>query len=104
MNDSQILKLYTVTLECTAVVLATSERDAENVFRSNQGNILAGDGADICCDGEIKDEDDLPSEWEVECQPYGGTHNRTIAEWLDLAPPEVVRDSKTIDMFAQVAP
>ncbi len=101
---SEIQRLYAVTMEVTAVVLATSERDAEAVFKYAQGDILSDGGADIFVDCEIKSIADLPPNWDEDCQPYGAKASRTIVEWLDLAPPEIVRDTKTIDMFAELQP
>lgn len=100
MTSSVIQKLYSVTMEVTAVVLATSEREAETNFRYHQGDILL-DHADVCCDGVIADEDELSDGWDAECLPYGDREERPISYWLDL-PPEPVRDTKTIDMFAEV--
>lgn len=98
MTASKVQKLYTVRMEVTAVVLATSERDAESVFCHHQGDILL-DHCDACCEGVIADEDELPDGWEADCLPYGDREERTIGYWLDL-PPEPIPDTKTIDMFA----
>lgn len=100
-STSEIQKLYSVTMEVTAVVLAASEREAEEVFREHQSAILLDGDYEPDCGREIKVETDLPDGWEVDCLPYGCAERLSIGDWLDLAPPEVVRDTKTIDMFAE---
>lgn len=95
-----INRLYTVSATLTAVIMATSEREAELRFRENFGEIK-GQPIDAVADWEIRTEDDLPGHWDVECMPYGPRDNAlTIGEFLDVLPPPVVRDTKTVDMFA----
>ncbi len=103
-TESQIQRLYAVTMEVTAVVLATSESDAERVFGVHKSAILSDGNYQPECQFEVREELDLPDSWEVDCLPYGGAEQRPIADWLDLLPPPVVRDTKTIDMFAEVKP
>ncbi|HEX8610170.1 MAG TPA: hypothetical protein VF800_02695 [Telluria sp.] len=103
-TTKEIQKLYSVTVTVTAVILATSERSAESAFRSAQSEILSDYSGDVWTDCEVKNAADLPPGWDEECLPYGTKVQHTIGQWLDLAPPEVVRDTKTIDMFAGVAP
>lgn len=95
-----INRLYTVSATLTAVIMATSEREAEIRFRENFGEIK-DQPIDAVADWEIRTEDDLPGHWDVECMPYGPSENTlTIGEFLDVLPPLVVRDTKTVDMFA----
>lgn len=100
----EVQKLFAVRMEVTAVVLATSERDAERVFSVHQRAILSDGDHEPECSYEVKTEIDLPGGWEVDCLPYGCADQHEISYWLDQAPPEVVRDTKTIDMFGGVAP
>lgn len=96
-----INRLYTVSATVTAVVMATSELEAERRFKSDFGDIIADQHVDAVADEEIRTEDDLPDDWTVDCLPYGPRDNTlTIGEFLDAPPPPVVRDTKTVDMFA----
>lgn len=99
---SQVQKLYAVNMVVTAVVVATSERDAERVFGVHKSAIISDGDYDPECDYEIKAGSPLPWGWEMDCLPYGNPADQTIGAWLDQKPPEVVRDTKTIDMFAAV--
>ena len=95
-----INRLYTVSATLTAVIMATSEREAETRFKSDFGEIK-DQPIDAVADGEIRTEADLPDDWTVDCLPYGPRDNAlTIGEFLDAPPPPVVRDTKTVDMFA----
>jgi hypothetical protein len=96
-----ILRLYEVSTTVTAVVLATSELEAEKLFKSDFGDIISDQGIDAQADCEISDAKSLPDDWDTDCMPYG-PHGNTlnIGQCLDLVPPPVVRDKKTIDMFA----
>ena len=96
-----INRLYTVSATLTAVIMATSEREAEIRFKSDFGEIK-DQPIDAVADGEIRTEADLPDDWTVDCLPYGPRDNAlTIGEFLDVLPPlVVVRDTKTVDMFA----
>lgn len=95
-----INRLYTVSATLTAVVMATSEHEAEIRFKSNFGEIK-DQPIDAVADGEIRAESDLPEDWTVDCLPYGPRDKAlTIGELLDAPPPPVVRDTKTVDMFA----
>lgn len=96
-----ILRLYTVSATVTAVVLATSETEAEERFKSDFGDITSDQPVDAQSEGEITAEMQLPDEWSVDCLPYGPENNtQTIGQLLDVVPPAVVRDDKTADMFA----
>jgi len=95
-----INRLYTVSATLTAVIMATSEREAEIRFGLSFGEIK-DQPIDAVADQEIRTEDDLPEHWDVDCRPYGPRDNTlTIGEFLDVLPPLVVRDTKTVDMFA----
>lgn len=96
---SQVQKLYSVRMEVIAVVLATSERDAERVFNTHKRAIISDGDYEPECNGEVQAEMDLPEGWESDCLPYGCAEQRSIGAWLDLMPPPVVRDTTTIDMF-----
>lgn len=94
-----INRLYTVSVTLTAVIMATSEREAEIRFKSDFGEIK-DQPIDAVADGEIWTEADLPDDWTIDCLPYGPRDNAlTIGEFLDVLPPPVVRDNKTADMF-----
>lgn len=96
-----INRLYTVSATVAAVVVAPSVLEAEQLFRSGFGDIIADNPVRGFVDDEIRSEDDLPEDWTVDCLPYGPRGNAlTIGEFLDVLPPQVVRDTKTIDMFA----
>ena len=95
-----INRLYTVSATLTAVIMATSEREAEIRFGLSFGEIK-DQHVDAVADGEIRTEADLPADWTVDCLPYGPRDNAlTIGEFLDVQPPLVVCDTKTVDMFA----
>lgn len=95
-----INRLYTVSATLTAVIMATSEREAEALFGLSFGEIK-DQHIEAVADGEIRAESDLPEDWTVDCLPYGTRDNAlTIGEFLDVLPPLVVRDTKTVDMFA----
>lgn len=94
-----INRLYTVSATLTAVIMATSEREAEICFKSNFGEIK-DQPIDAVAEEEIRAEGDLPEDWTVDCLPYGPRDNAlTIGEFLDVLPAMVVRDTKTVDMF-----
>ena len=94
-----INRLYTVSVTLTAVIMATSEREAEIRFKADFGEIKDRP-IDAVADGEIRTEADLPDDWTIDCLPYGPRDNAlTIGEFLDVLPPPVVRDNKTADMF-----
>ena len=96
-----IQRLYTVSATVTAVVLATSEREAEQRFDSDFREIISDFSPDAQSEGEIKSLGDLPDDWDAEHMPYGPSGNTlNIGQCLDLVPPPVVRDTKTLDMFA----
>ncbi|NHZ94584.1 hypothetical protein [Massilia sp. CCM 8734] len=103
-TESKVQRLYAVNMVVTAVVVATSEIDAERVFRAHKSAIISDGDYDPECDYEVKQGSPLPHGWKEDCLPYGNLVDQTIGQWLDLAPPEVVRDTKTIDMFVEVAP
>lgn len=98
-TTSQVQKLYAVNMVVTAVVVATSERDAERVFDAHKSAIMSDGDYDPECDYEVIAGSPLPWGWEMESLPYGNLVDMTIGAWLDQAPPHVVRDTKTIDMF-----
>lgn len=94
-----INRLYTVSATLTAVIMTTSEREAEALFGLSFGEIK-DQPIEAVADGEIRTEADLPDDWTVDCLPYGPRDNAlTIGEFLDVLPPPVVRDTKTADMF-----
>jgi hypothetical protein len=96
-----INRLYTVSATVTAVVMATSELEAERRFKSDFGDIIADQDIDAECGDEIRNEDQLPNDWNVDCLPYGPNSNTlNIGQFLDILPPAVVRDTATVDMFA----
>lgn len=96
-----INRLYTVSTTITAVVMATSELEAERRFRSDFSDIIASQHIDPEAQGEVRSEGDIPEDWSVDCLPFGPKENAlTIGEFLDVLPPAVVRDDKTVDMFA----
>ena len=96
-----INRLYTVSATVTAVVMATSELEAERRFRSDFGDIIADQHIDAECGDEIRSEDQLPDDWNVDCLPFAPNSNTlNIGQFLDVLPPAVVRDTATVDMFA----
>ncbi len=96
-----INRLYTVSATVTAVVVAPSVLEAEQLFRSGFGDIIGDNPVHGYVEDEVRSENDLPEEWTVDCLPYGPRGNElTIGEFLDVLPPLVVRDTKTVDMFA----
>lgn len=99
--SAAILRLYTVSTTVTAVVLAASAREAEVCFEHRFGDIISDQPVDAQFDSEITSADGLPDDWDPECMPYGPAGNTmNIGQCLDLLPPAVVRDTKTVDMFA----
>ena len=96
-----INRLYTVTATATAVVVAPSVSEAEKLFQSGFAEIIEDSKPKGYVDDEVRSEDGLPEDWTVDCLPYGPRGNElTIGEFLDVLPPLVVRDTKTVDMFA----
>lgn len=95
-----INRLYAVSATLMAVIMATSEREAEILFGQSFGEIK-DQTIDAVANQEIRTEDDLPEHWDIECMPYGPRDNTlTIGEFLDVLPSVVVRDTRTVDMFA----
>lgn len=96
-----INRLYTVSTTVTAVVMATSELEAQQRFKADLREIIGDQPVDAVSEHEIRRELDIPDDWSVDCLPYGQSGDEiTIGQFLDVLPPPVVRDSKTIDMFA----
>lgn len=99
-----ISRLYTVSATVTAVVVAPSVSEAEKLFQAGFAEIIADSQPKGYVDDEVLSEDDLPGDWTVDCLPYGPRGNElTIGEFLDVLAPLVVRDTKTLDMFAAPA-
>jgi hypothetical protein len=61
-----------------AVVEADHEELAGDVARQEKRDILTEGEFDITVISEIKTADDLPSDWDVLCYPYGGDGNKSI--------------------------
>lgn len=102
---TDLLKLYQVTMTVTTVILAPNMMEANRAFRNNTGDILDGSEKEIDVDHEITSLDDLPPDWTADSMPYGVVRNTlNIGQCLELVPPVIERDTKTIDMFAGVAP
>lgn len=99
-----VLKLFEVELTFTAVVVAESEEEAHKVADSEAYEITRDNEPSVHVGKQITHEKDLPDEWTGDCLPYSDGEagdGETIQFYLDSAPPEVVRDTKTIDMFAE---
>ncbi len=100
----KILRLYAVSTTITAVVVATDENKAAQLFHAEIRAIVSDQSTVAGNATEILSSADLPDEWDKDCMPYGRGNDLTIGELLDLTPPPVVRDTKTIDMFAEPKP
>ena len=99
------IKLFAVTFEVVAVVAATSEAEAIKYADAHSRMIISSESEAQCDAREIKAEADLPEGWESDCNPYGANvADLTIGDYLDMMPPPVIRDDKTIDMFAEPEP
>jgi hypothetical protein len=99
-----ILKPYFVTISHTAVVMAESELDARSVADEQAREIHSNEAADITTGSEVTCADDLKAHgWCGEELAYGGdgqTKLKDILAALDALP---TRDTKTVDMFAEVS-
>lgn len=92
-------KFYEVELRWTAVVQANSEMEAYDVAEDEKRDICGDVGPDVDVMGEIKSLTALPVGWDRKCLPYGGDGERRLEELLPEEEP--VRDTLTIDMFAE---
>ena len=95
------MKLFTVEVSVTAVVMAESEMDAYSVAISYLSDIISDTDPDIDVLGEVKSLDRLPEDWDPMCLPYGGDGETRLKDLLPETEP--VRDTRTIDMFEQEA-
>ncbi|SCU75565.1 hypothetical protein CNECB9_2370139 [Cupriavidus necator] len=93
------MKLFTVEISVTAVVMAESEMEAYSVAISELSDIMRDSEPDIDVHGEIKALDRLPADWDPMCLPYGGDGETRLKDLLQETEP--VRDARTIDMFEQ---
>ncbi|WP_042886389.1 hypothetical protein [Cupriavidus necator] len=95
------MKLFTVEVSVTAVVIADSEKEARSVASYELRDIVSDAEPEIDVLGEIKGLNRLPSKWDPMCLPYGGDGETRLKDLLPETEP--VRDTRTIDMFEQVA-
>lgn len=91
------MKLYTVEISVTAVVMAETEKEAHSVARFELTDIVRDSDPDIDVHGEVKSLDRLPASWDPMCLPYGGDGETRLKDLLPQTEP--VRDTRTIDMF-----
>ena len=95
------MKLFTVEISVTAVVMAESSMDAYSVAISELSDIVRENEPDVDVHGEIKALDRLPEGWDPMCLPYGGDGETRLKDLLPETEP--VRDTRTIDMFESQA-
>lgn len=99
------MSLFEVEFTVRAVVQADDSTHAYSVAMDERREIFSdtsiGD-VDVC--REIREVSHLPDGWDVACLPYGGDGNTRIGEILAEIPSVPERDTKTIDMFAEVRP
>jgi hypothetical protein len=95
------MKLFTVEVSVTAVVMAESLMDAFAVAGEEAREIWRDADPDIDVHGEIKSLDRLPADWDPMCLPYGGDGETRLKDLLPETEP--VRDTRTMDMFEQEA-
>ncbi|MDQ1921660.1 hypothetical protein [Massilia pseudoviolaceinigra] len=96
-------RLYKVRMITYSVVVADDADQADRIA-TEYGSELTEDvtPSDTCVVGEVTDAGDLPRGWDVQDTPYGDNSDEwTVGAILDALP---VADTKTIDMFAEVAP
>jgi len=93
------MKVFKVTAQIEFVVVAESEFDALQVADSYAIDAARDSGLDADWAQEIAAADQLPAGWKESDLPYGGDGDQSIKAILDSAPPLVVRDAFTIDMF-----
>ncbi|AZG14968.1 hypothetical protein [Cupriavidus pauculus] len=93
------MKLFTVELTVTAVVMADDERHARIVADARKYDIQSDSLDDFDVIGELKSLDRLPEGWDADCIPYGGDGETRLKDLLPETEP--VRDTRTIDMFEE---
>lgn len=99
------MSLFEVEFTVRAVVQADDSTHAFQVAMENSSDIFRDDPQDDFDVGrKILEASHLPSGWNVECVPYGGDGNTRIREILAEIEQAPVRDTKTIDMFAEAQP
>ncbi|WP_454751653.1 hypothetical protein [Cupriavidus necator] len=91
------MKLFTVEISVTAVVMAESEMEAYSVAAYEAREIWSDAEPDIGVHGEVQSLDRLPEEWDGMSLPYGGDGETRLKDLLPETEP--VRDTRTIDMF-----
>lgn len=95
------MKLFTVDLTITTVVMAACEEDAHGAAMDNLYDIMHDNDPDVDVVGEITGLDRLPGNWDGDCLPYGGDGDIPLKDLLPETAP--VRDTRTIDMFEERA-
>ncbi len=95
-------KLFAVRVVTYSVVLAADAASAQDLA-DDCGSQLIDEciPSSITVEGEISKLDDLPGYWTPFEFAYGGDGEECIGDILAAMP---TPDTKTIDMFAQVAP
>ena len=96
-------RLYQISISHKTVIVAENLADAYSVAYEQASDILDEEEYEVDVDHEIKNGESLPPEWTIKCVPWGGEDGETIEKILAALPPAVVRDTKTIDMFAEAA-
>jgi hypothetical protein len=94
------MKLYYATATVRLVVQAESELDA--LLRADEYAMGAARDAGLESDwaDDIRSLYDSPAGWTGNNLPYGGDGTQSIRAILETAPPPVVRDTFTVDMFS----
>lgn len=99
------MKLFEVEITVRAAIVADDLCDAMSVAYSEARDIVRDDSLDdVDVVREIKVIGALPAGWGACDLPYGDNDDQSIAQILAAQPPVIERDTKTIDMFAGVAP
>lgn len=101
MSESKILKPFVITVEFTAVVMAEDYSHARDVARLHKRDICSDTDGTYSPAVEIGNEQQLRLHvWDGLCLPYGGDGNQRMHQILAAIEALPMRDTKTLDMFA----
>lgn len=101
------MKLFLAEVRYEFVVAAESEIEAIKIAQSSAREVVA-DGNNEECDitGEVRSARDLPWGWDEQCLAYAARDagDASIGDILQAIADAPTPDTKTLDMFAEVAP
>lgn len=97
------MKPYAVEVSFTMIVMAEDETEAYHVADENAREAW-GDtqSPDYMVLNPVTSEEQLKFRgWDGNCIPYGGDGDTRLKDIIANLEPELVRDDKTVDMFAE---